>query len=85
PSVDRVLRLPGAQALLDQYGRAPVTAALRRLLDTLRAQAVAGRLTRHAIADAALCDGLAAQVQRDSQPRLRAVFNLTGTVLHTNL
>ena len=85
PSVDRLLRLPGVQPLLDQYGRAAATTAVRRLLDTLRAQAVAGQLTRHAIGDTALCEALAAQLTRDSQPRLRAVFNLTGTVLHTNL
>ncbi|GJG94709.1 L-seryl-tRNA(Sec) selenium transferase [Cupriavidus pauculus] len=85
PSVDRVLRLPGLQPLLDQYGRTPATAALRRLLDTLRARAVAGQLARQAITDDALCEALAAQLARDSQPRLRAVFNLTGTVLHTNL
>ena len=85
PAVDRMLRLPGLQPLLDQYGRAPATAALRRLLDTLRAQAVAGRLTRQAIGDDALCAALATQLARDAQPRLRAVFNLTGTVLHTNL
>lgn len=85
PSVDRVLRLPGMQPLLAQYGRALATAGLRRLLDTLRAQAVAGQLTRQMIGDFALCEALAAQLARDSQPRLRAVFNLTGTVLHTNL
>lgn len=85
PSVDRVLRLPGLQPLLDQYGRTPATAALRRLLDTLRAQALAGQLARQAIGDEALCAALAAQLARDAQPRLRAVFNLTGTVLHTNL
>ncbi|WP_291452602.1 L-seryl-tRNA(Sec) selenium transferase [Cupriavidus sp.] len=85
PSVDRMLRLPGLQPLLDQYGRTPATAALRRLLDTLRAQAVAGQLTRQAIGDDALCAALATQLARDAQPRLRAVFNLTGTVLHTNL
>jgi L-seryl-tRNA(Ser) seleniumtransferase len=85
PSVDRMLRLPCLQPLLDQYGRTPATAALRRLLDTLRAQAVAGQLARQAIGDEALCAALATQLARDAQPRLRAVFNLTGTVLHTNL
>lgn len=85
PSVDRLLGLPVLQLLLDQYGRASTTDALRRLLDTLRAQAVAGDLTRQALSEIALHDALATQLARDSAPRLRAVFNLTGTVLHTNL
>ncbi len=85
PSVDRLLGLPVLQPLLDQFGRASTTAALRRVLDTLRAQAVAGDLTRQALTDSALRDALVSQLARDTAPRLRAVFNLTGTVLHTNL
>lgn len=85
PSVDRLLNQPALQPLLDQYGRASTTQALRRLLDALRAQAVAGALTRQSITDGALFDALRTQLAREHQPRLRAVFNLTGTVLHTNL
>ncbi|WP_249359570.1 L-seryl-tRNA(Sec) selenium transferase [Cupriavidus sp. 2SB] len=85
PSVDRLLNLPALQPLLEQYGRAPATATLRRLLDTLRAQAIAGTLTRQALAESALVDTLTAQLAREHQPRLRTVINLTGTVLHTNL
>lgn len=85
PSIDRLLGHPSVQPLLDRYGRAPTTSALRTLLDALRTQALAGHLTRQALGDDALCAALAAQLARDSQPRLRAVFNLTGTVLHTNL
>lgn len=85
PSVDRLLGHPALQSLIGQYGRLRATEALRRVLDTLRAQAVAGQLTRHALTDDALHDALAARLARDNAPRLRAVFNLTGTVLHTNL
>lgn len=85
PSVDRLLNHATMQPLLDRYGRAPTTAALRQMLDALRAEAVAGTLPRHALGDAALRDALAARLLRAHQPRLRAVFNLTGTVLHTNL
>lgn len=85
PSVDRLLALPAIQPLLAQYGRAPATESLRQLLDALRAAAVAGQLTRQALTDAALHDALATRLAREHQPRLRAVFNLTGTVLHTNL
>lgn len=85
PSLDRLLREPVLQPLLDAYGRSRVTTALRALLDRLRRSALAGQLTRDAIQAGALATTLAGELQRASQPRLRAVFNLTGTVLHTNL
>ncbi|WP_407935974.1 L-seryl-tRNA(Sec) selenium transferase [Cupriavidus plantarum] len=85
PSVDRLLNQPFLQPLIERHGREPANAALRRQLDGLRAETVAGRLTRQALEDAALHDALAEALARDSAPRLRAVFNLTGTVLHTNL
>jgi len=85
PSLDRVLAAAPAQALLDAYGRTRVVAALRDCMAALRADALAGRLP----AARALPDAIARETGdaliRDSQSRLRAVFNLTGTVLHTNL
>ena len=62
-----------------------MTAALRRLLDDYRARAVAGQLLRPALEDAALAQALTATLDDAARPRLRAVYNLTGTVLHTNL
>lgn len=74
PSVDRVLRAPGATKLVERHGRAPVTEAVRALLAEIRAgAALPGDLVA----------SLAARLDRPSA--LRPVFNLTGTVLHTNL
>jgi L-seryl-tRNA(Ser) seleniumtransferase len=78
PSVDRVLRGDDMQALLAQYGRPAVTDAVRHVLAALRA-------ARHVDEPAAITARVAAHLDASARPTLRAVFNLTGTVLHTNL
>jgi L-seryl-tRNA(Ser) seleniumtransferase len=76
PSVDRVLR--GAAALIEHYGRALATEAVR---DALAARRLSGEA---ADVEAILTDS-AASLARLMQKSQRRVFNLTGTVLHTNL
>ena len=78
PSVDRLLRHAGSEPLIARHGRAAVTRAIRSVLGELR---VANR----AAAQAEIFKLVSESLQRDSRPSLRAVFNLTGTVLHTNL
>ena len=78
PSVDRVLRWPVVSALADGHGRAPV-------LDAARAALAAYRADGMVPGDAALCADIERRVRTDLAPSLRAVLNLTGTVLHTNL
>ncbi|MEO6919247.1 MAG: L-seryl-tRNA(Sec) selenium transferase [Collimonas sp.] len=85
PAVDRVLNLSQTQPLLAQYGRTQVTAAVRKLLDEFRSQALAGKLAASAVDDASLSSCLERQLAAASRLHLRAIFNLTGTVLHTNL
>jgi L-seryl-tRNA(Ser) seleniumtransferase len=51
----------------------------------MRAQAVAGTLGAPEVRHEALANALAARVQARLAPRMRAVLNLTGTVIHTNL
>ena len=79
PSLDGLLRAPEAAVLLSRFGRGAATAALRDQLARLR-QARAFGTPPTAILDAA-ADALA----RRFAPSQRPVFNLTGTVLHTNL
>ena len=76
PSVDRVLRAAGS--LVERHGRMLVTEAVRDALTQRRKDGVAGDAAA-IVADAA---ALLARLMRKSQ---RRVFNLTGTVLHTNL
>ncbi|MES2719081.1 MAG: L-seryl-tRNA(Sec) selenium transferase [Pseudomonadota bacterium] len=85
PAVDRLLRLPEIAPLLAEHGHSLVTSQARALLDGLRSQALAGALPATALAPQALAAALAQRVGQRLQPRLRAVLNLTGTVVHTNL
>lgn len=85
PSVDRLLHMPATAPLLAHYGRTQVTVALRTLLDGLREKALAGLLRQEALQPQALILGLQGQLDRTAKARLQGVYNLTGTVLHTNL
>ncbi|AGA32627.1 L-seryl-tRNA(Sec) selenium transferase [Thioalkalivibrio nitratireducens DSM 14787] len=82
PSVDRLLAHPDAIDLQQRHGRQPVLLALRARLDELRA-----RDTRDPsdFEPPRLLAGVRSRLERDAAPRLQRVFNLTGTVLHTNL
>jgi L-seryl-tRNA(Ser) seleniumtransferase len=78
PAVDRVLNGPAAVALIGQYGRPLVVEAVRETLAACRTDG--GTASIEAIATAS--EAWLAALMRPSQ---RRVFNLTGTVLHTNL
>ncbi len=78
PAVDLVLRAPGATALIERHGRSLVLDAVRDVLAECRN---AGEPASVEAIVAASGDALA----RLMQPSQRRVFNLTGTVLHTNL
>ena len=85
PALDRLLRLPACAALVDAHGHTLVANEARALLATLRTQALAGDLALGQIGADALAGALAERLQRRLQPAMRAVLNLTGTVIHTNL
>jgi L-seryl-tRNA(Ser) seleniumtransferase len=72
-------------ALHRQHGHALVAGEARALLDRLRAEARAGGLPLRSVSPAALAAALSGRVEARLAPRLRAVLNLTGTVIHTNL
>ena len=72
-------------AVLHEHGHTLVAGEARALLEALRQRALAGALDRTAVEPAVLVDALAQAVASRLQPRLRAVLNLTGTVIHTNL
>ncbi len=85
PAVDRVLNLPAVQALSAEYGRSPTLAAVRSILDQLREHARQGSLPAENVAELRLAALVRDALDAAAQPALRPVFNLTGTVLHTNL
>jgi L-seryl-tRNA(Ser) seleniumtransferase len=79
PSLDALLRSPEAAVLLERFGRHATTAALRA---TLAARRTARDFpTSVATIFDTAADGLARTFSVSQRP----VFNLTGTVLHTNL
>ncbi len=80
PSVDSLLRRPEATALIEAHGRQPVTGAVRDVLAQMRAAPDPGPPD-----PAAIVGHVAALLEARALPPLRPVFNLTGTVLHTNL
>ena len=83
PSVDRVLNWGAVSPLITEYGREPVLGGARSVLDRARQAARNGELVDYT--EGALTARLAAYLAQRNAPRLQRVFNLTGTVLHTNL
>jgi L-seryl-tRNA(Ser) seleniumtransferase len=83
PSVDRIARFAAVEALSALHGRVAVIHAIRAVLDGHRA---CMQETGYAPpGDAQICTEVTERVQMRSRPSLRRVYNLTGTVLHTNL
>lgn len=83
PSIDEMLKSPLAVAAIDRFGRPALLEALRRSVEDVRGAAVSGQM---AIPNAdAIIASAVATLERHAQPKVRPVFNLTGTVLHTNL
>ena len=78
PAVDLVLRSNEAGALIATYGRSLVVDAVRTTLAERRRYDLAATV-------ASIIEECAALLAHEMQPSQRRVFNLTGTVLHTNL
>ena len=85
PAVDRLLREPPVAALLHEHGHTLVASEAKALLEARRGLARAGALARDAASLPKLAGELCVAVEARLAPRLRAVLNLTGTVIHTNL
>jgi L-seryl-tRNA(Ser) seleniumtransferase len=80
--VDSLLRTPRAEALIERRGRSAVTDAIRRVLASVREEITSQSAD---VSNTILLDRVAADLQAQAIPSLRRVFNLTGTILHTNL
>ena len=82
PSVDRVLQTDLGRIACERFGHAATVEAIRRALARIRD---AGD-DAHAPCDAAaIAREASAHLECEGRPSVRRVFNLTGTVLHTNL
>jgi L-seryl-tRNA(Ser) seleniumtransferase len=83
PSVDRLLKDERAGLLLTRYGRDLVLETLRTALDAERTRLAES--SSPAFNEDAFFDACSARLEAETRPRLKRVYNLTGTVLHTNL
>lgn len=84
PKMDELLALPQLEDAAQIYGPAAVTAAARSVLETLRADILAG--VRPGVPPRSeIAQLVQAQAAQAAQPSLRRVVNATGVVLHTNL
>jgi L-seryl-tRNA(Ser) seleniumtransferase len=82
PSVDALLRSPDSVQLLEKFGRVAVTDSIRQELSDRRS-------TKQVLADdndeASILQATHERLTALATPSLRRVFNMTGTVIHTNL
>ncbi len=83
PSIDRLIQRDDTARLIDVFGRAATTGALRKIVDESRTTLAENAALEFSESD--IVGRAATRLEADHQPHLRPVFNLTGTVLHTNL
>jgi L-seryl-tRNA(Ser) seleniumtransferase len=85
PSVDELTK--SLAELVEREGAPAVAAAARDVLERLRQEISAGRISASGVdlAVTGLPDAVARQLVRSLQYSLRPVINATGVVLHTNL
>ena len=82
PGVDAVLLV--ASSLVNRFGHQQVSGTIRRELDKLRQEILSGN-RNDLPAESTLVANIEQQLARLHSHSLKPVFNLTGTVLHTNL
>lgn len=86
PSIDALLKQPQAVELCQKFTHSAVVEQARILLEQARKQIIEHQALPDFIADEnAFFAMLGEKLQALSEVKIRTVFNLTGTVLHTNL
>lgn len=85
PKVDKLLADPALHAVRKEYPPKAVLAAVRVVLDTMRAEIRANTLNTDSFDLPVIAAKVAAELSRGSAFSLRRVVNATGTVIHTNL
>lgn len=85
PSVERVLSSAPLQPLLADYGRTRVLNAVRAELERWRSAAQRDPAAAEPLDESRIAAAVAQTLAAQSTHAMRTVFNLTGTVLHTNL
>lgn len=83
PSVDLVLK--EANELITQWGHKRVSEAIRKELQSLRDSMAGGEDIHNRLQPVSIISRISATLTQSSKASLVSVFNLSGTVLHTNL
>ncbi len=84
PSVERLLIRSETAGLIAEFGRSAVTSAVRAALGQVRARLLANQRVG-VPSELSVIQTAARELHGQAVPSVRRVFNLTGTVLHTNL
>ena len=85
PSVEQLLSAAGMAMLQERHGRASLRKIVRDYLAELGDAYRRDELLPEMLTEKSLVTEVAARLERGQRPNLRRMFNLTGTVLHTNL
>ncbi|MEE2746494.1 MAG: L-seryl-tRNA(Sec) selenium transferase [Pseudomonadota bacterium] len=86
PSVDSVMRYKNILRLIDIYGRKQTLMTVREVLDQIRGELIVNsKNTIESIDVNALVSNISELLRSRDLPSLKAVINLTGVVLHSNL
>lgn len=85
PKIDKIMEWEGVRVLLADTPRPVVLAAVRRVLDQLRAETKRGASAYGAFNETVVTARVYGELKKDRVSGLRRVVNGTGVVLHTNL
>ena len=85
PSVNSLLILEPMKVLIEAHGRKLTTEVIREILANIREEIAQSREKHFCIEEARIIALVSAQLAKIEAPTFKPVFNLTGTVLHTNL
>ena len=87
PAVHEIIDSETGQACISRYGHDATLKAAREAIDGLRGLLLAGGEApgSRTASIRAVCAAMEAALAAAGETRMRRVFNLTGTVLHTNL
>ena len=84
PSVDRLLASDEMRYALERFGHSRTTSAIRTLLTELRTELKQNsEVSIPGVTE--IAETVVRHLSESDLPSLRKVFNMTGTVLHTNL
>lgn len=86
PSVDKLLKTPRGSALVAEFGHYAFVDQARSLIEQIRHQIQQDQSLPDVIqTENGIFDVISDRLQAQKQVAIKKVFNLTGTVLHTNL